>query len=119
VIDAEAIRQAESRGFGRGRKEGESAGRAAASALYATEIARVAEAVERLRGIMPDSPPVRVLDPFNVAGACGGETPAALHSEPAEHASMLAEALIPDERLGNACRCIRETSERAAARPLV
>ena len=35
AIDAEAIRQAESRGFERGRKEGESAGRAAASALYA------------------------------------------------------------------------------------
>ena len=63
AIDAEGIRQAESRGFERGRKEGEAAGRAAASALYATEIARVAEAVERLRGIKPDSPPVRVLTP--------------------------------------------------------
>ena len=48
--DIEALRQAESRGFERGRKEGEAAGRAAASALYAVEIARVAEALKRLEG---------------------------------------------------------------------
>ena len=48
--DMEALRQAESRGFERGRKEGEAAGRAAASALYAVEIARVAEALKRLEG---------------------------------------------------------------------
>src|ERR1700722_7039462 len=48
----EALRQAESRGFERGRKEGEAAGRAAASALYAGEIARVAEALRRLEGFV-------------------------------------------------------------------
>jgi hypothetical protein len=48
--DMEALRQAESRGFERGRKEGEAAGRAAGSALYAVEIARVAEALKRLEG---------------------------------------------------------------------
>ena len=48
--DMETLRQAESRGFERGRKEGEAAGRAAASALYAVEIARVAEALKRLEG---------------------------------------------------------------------
>ena len=48
--DMEALRQAEIRGFERGRKEGEAAGRAAASALYAVEIARVAEALKRLEG---------------------------------------------------------------------
>jgi hypothetical protein len=98
MADAEAIRQADSRGYERGRKEGEAAGRAAASALYATEIARVAEAVERLRAVKAGSPPVHVLDPFNLAGARGAETPAALHSESAEDASTLAEALITDER---------------------
>ena len=41
---------------------------------------------------------VRVLDPFNLAGARGGETPAALHSEFRRRRSTLAEALIPDER---------------------
>ena len=48
--DMETLRQAEIRGFERGRKEGEAAGRAAASALYAVEIARVAEALKRLEG---------------------------------------------------------------------
>ncbi|MGA2868623.1 MAG: hypothetical protein ABSF34_05630, partial [Verrucomicrobiota bacterium] len=43
ATDAQALWQAESRGYERGRKEGEAAGRAAASALYATEIARVTD----------------------------------------------------------------------------
>jgi hypothetical protein len=96
TADPEAIRQAESRGYERGRKEGEAAGRAAASALYVTEIAHVAEAVERLRAVKADSPPVRVLDPFNLTGAPGDETPAILRSDSREDASTLAKALIPD-----------------------
>jgi hypothetical protein len=89
---------AESRGYERGRKEGEAAGRAAASALYATEIARVAEAVERLRAVKPDAPTARVLDPFNLSGPRDDETPAVTHRESSKDASILADALIPDAR---------------------
>ena len=93
--DAEAIRQAERHGFERGQREGEAAGRAAASALYAAEIARVAEAVERLRAVKPDAPPVDVLDPFDrfaeAVGRLRDKTPAVADREPAE-------ALTPDAR---------------------
>jgi hypothetical protein len=98
ATDAQALRQAESRGYERGRKEGEAAGRAAASALYATEIARVAEAVERLRAVKPDAPTARVLDPFNLSGPRDDETPAVTHRESSKDASILADALIPDAR---------------------
>jgi hypothetical protein len=52
--DAEAIRAAEQRGYQRGFKEGESAGRAATSNFYNAEIARIAGVLTRLQDGAPE-----------------------------------------------------------------
>ena len=101
AVDPEVIRQAESRGYERGRKAGEAIGLAAAGALYAAEIDRAAEAVGRLRAIRglrtvkADFPPVQVLDAFKLADTREVETPTPVFDD-RDKAAMLAEALIPD-----------------------
>ena len=51
---ADALRNAEQRGYQRGLKEGESTARAAASHFYNAEIARIADALKRLQNGAPE-----------------------------------------------------------------
>ena len=51
---ADALRNAEQRGYQRGLKEGESTARAAASRFYNAEIARIADALKRLQNGAPE-----------------------------------------------------------------
>ena len=83
--DMETLRQAESRGFERGRKEGEAAGRAAASALYAVEIARVAEALKRLEGFAQgvEHAPMEVSEAPAIPATPSPKRRAALNGAPA------------------------------------
>jgi hypothetical protein len=95
--DPEALRKAESRGYERGRKEGEAAGYEAARARFAAEIAGVAEAVQRLQEALASTgtPPVHVLDPFNLSDAKLDESrKIPKHSDPGDDAASLADALI-------------------------
>ena len=91
--DPQALRQAESRGYERGRKAGE----AAAWALYAAEFTRFSEAFDHFRECVhrADGPPVLVLDPFNLAGAAAEVGPLEAHGvDSATEVAQLADALI-------------------------